>query len=71
METANTLTPCFDAIPKGKRYALFPGKPLTPLLELLQPRVPAKASLWRGIQIHRKIYLDSMEARAYLRYIVR
>ena len=22
------LTLCFDAIPKGKRYALFPGKPL-------------------------------------------
>jgi hypothetical protein len=21
------LPPCFDAIPKGKRYALFPGKP--------------------------------------------
>jgi hypothetical protein len=21
------LTLCFDAIPKGKRYALFPGKP--------------------------------------------
>ncbi|RVB58149.1 hypothetical protein EN895_30915, partial [Mesorhizobium sp. M7A.F.Ca.CA.002.03.2.1] len=22
------LSFCFDAIPKGKRYALFPGKPL-------------------------------------------
>lgn len=27
------LTLCFDAVPRGKRYALFPGKPHTPFLE--------------------------------------
>ena len=28
MLTRRTLSLCFDAIPQGKRYALFPGKPL-------------------------------------------
>ncbi|WP_192251065.1 hypothetical protein [Mesorhizobium caraganae] len=35
METVNRSVSLFDAIPKGKRYALFPGKPLTLFLELL------------------------------------
>jgi hypothetical protein len=31
---------CFDAIPKGKRYAPFPGKPFTLFLELLWASSP-------------------------------
>jgi hypothetical protein len=31
---------CFDAIPKGRRYAPFPGKPFTLFLELLRVSSP-------------------------------
>jgi hypothetical protein len=35
VETANRSISLFGEIPQGKRYALFPEKPLTLFLELL------------------------------------
>ncbi|CCV03859.1 hypothetical protein MESS2_1140034 [Mesorhizobium metallidurans STM 2683] len=39
------LSLCFDAIPKGKRYALFPGKPFHtfPGIALEERRIPGLA----------------------------